>query len=33
MNADLNEQDLAYAMADVRYTWQVFCQMEPQIMS
>ena len=31
MNADLNEQDLAYAMADVRYTWQVFCQMEPQI--
>ena len=31
MNADLNEQDLAYAMADVRYTWQVFCQMEAQI--
>ena len=33
MNADLNEQDLAYAMADVRYTWQVFCRWNRKSMS
>ena len=31
MNAELNEEDLEYAMNDVRYTWQIYWDMIGQI--